>query len=75
MLFRSVICLPYISPGATDSRYLRLAGIPSYGIGHMASGYDQSVKETVHGRNERIDIPSLNLRTDFLIALAREYLT
>jgi len=70
-----VICLPYISPGATDSRYLRLAGIPSYGIGHMASGYDQSVKETVHGRNERIDIPSLNLRTDFLIALAREYLT
>ncbi|KUK49786.1 MAG: Peptidase, M20/M25/M40 family [Parcubacteria bacterium 33_209] len=69
-----VICLPYISPGATDSRYLRLAGISAYGIGHMASGYDQSVKETVHGKNERIDIPSLKLRTDFLIALAREYL-
>lgn len=69
-----VICLPYISPGATDSRYLRLAGIPSYGISHMTSGYDQSVKETVHGKNERIDIPSLKLRTDFLIALARGYL-
>jgi acetylornithine deacetylase/succinyl-diaminopimelate desuccinylase-like protein len=69
-----VICLPYISPGATDSRYLRLTGIPSYGIGHMAGGYDQSVKATVHGKNERIDIPSLKLRTDFLIALARGYL-
>lgn len=68
------ICLPVISAGSTDSKFLRGKGIPSYGIGHMARGFDQQARTTVHGRNERIDIESLQLKTAFLKELARRYL-
>ena len=68
------LCLPHISPGATDSRYLRGAGIPAYGIGHMAEGSDPDLGATIHGRNERVDIDSLYFRADFLMTLARKYL-
>ena len=47
------ICLPCISTGATDSRFLR-AGILPKGLGiwpKVLSG----VWTTVHGKNERID--------------------
>ncbi len=69
-----VPCLPHISPGATDSRHLRAAGIPAYGISLMAPGFDPRLRTTVHGRNERIDIASLRLKTEFFVRLARKYL-
>lgn len=72
---REIICLPHISPGATDSRFLRRAGIPSYGIGHMAPDYDPSIRATIHGRNERIDVPSLYFRANFFKRVARKYLS
>ncbi|MDW7738435.1 MAG: M20/M25/M40 family metallo-hydrolase [Bacillota bacterium] len=68
------ICLPAISAGSTDSKYLRSAGIPSYGIGHMDKNYDQQARITVHGRNERNDVASLRFKTAFLKKLARRYL-
>lgn len=71
---RDAVCLPVISTGSTDSKYLRNAGVPSYGIGHMARGFDQQARTTVHGRNERTDIASLHLKTAFLKELARRYL-
>ncbi|NLA27262.1 MAG: M20/M25/M40 family metallo-hydrolase [Firmicutes bacterium] len=69
------VCLPVISTGATDSKYLRDLGIPAYGIGHMDPGYDPSLSATMHGRNERIDVKSLRFKTEFLTELARRYLT
>ena len=69
------VCLPVISAGSTDSKYLRNAGIPSYGIGHMAKGFDQQARTTIHGKNERTDIASLQLKTAFLKELARRYLS
>lgn len=69
-----VICLPLISTGSTDSKFLRGAGIPSYGIGHMARGFDSAARTTIHGRNERTDVASLHLKTRFLYELARRYL-
>ncbi len=69
------VCLPVISAGSTDSKFLRAAGIPSYGIGHMAKGFDQQARTTVHGKNERIDVASLHLKTAFLRELARRYLS
>jgi acetylornithine deacetylase/succinyl-diaminopimelate desuccinylase-like protein len=75
MAGEEISCLPHISPGATDSRFLRSAGIPSYGIGHMAREFDQDVRTTIHGKNERIDVPSLYFKADFLMALARKYLS
>lgn len=68
------ICLPCISTGATDSRFLREAGIPSYGIGLMAEGFDRELWTTVHGKNERIDVASLHLIASFLEKLAVKYL-
>lgn len=70
-----VICLPCISTGATDSRFLREAGIPSYGIGHMAEGFDRELWNTVHGKNERIDVASLRFIASFLERLAIKYLS
>ncbi|NLY38178.1 MAG: M20/M25/M40 family metallo-hydrolase [Firmicutes bacterium] len=72
---REAVCLPYVSTGSTDSKYLRGAGIPAYGIGHMAAGFDQAVRTTLHGRNERTDVASLQLKTQFLFELARRYLS
>lgn len=72
---RNISCLPMLSPWATDSRFLRDAGIPSYGIGLMAGEFDPQGRTTVHGRNENIDVASLRLKADFLVTLARNYLT
>lgn len=71
---KDALCLPHISTGSTDSKYLRGMGVPSYGIGHMALGYDPQAFLTIHGRNERTDVASLQLKTDFLTQLARKYL-
>lgn len=71
---KDVLCLPHISPGATDSRFLRAAGIPAYGIGHMARRADPELGATIHGKNERIDLASLYFRADFFLALAKKYL-
>ncbi len=68
------LCLPVISTGSTDSRFLRRAGIPAYGVGHMAPGFDPGARAMVHGRNERIDIASLRLKTHFFVSLVRKYL-
>ena len=73
-------CLPdltplaSICPATTDSRFLRAIGVPTYGIGMMARNLDPLMKASVHGKDEKIDIESLRLRTDFLVSLARNYL-
>ena len=66
--------LQTISTGATDSRYLREMGVPSYGIGVLTLNMDKALSDSVHGKNEKIDIASLKLKTDFLISLAKKYL-
>jgi len=66
--------LQTISTGATDSRYLREMGILSYGIGVLTLNMDKALSDSVHGKNEKIDVASLKLKTDFLIKLAKKYL-
>jgi acetylornithine deacetylase/succinyl-diaminopimelate desuccinylase-like protein len=66
--------LQTICTGATDSRYLRAIGIPSYGIGVLTFNIAQEIADSVHGKNEKIDIISLKLKTDFLVRLAEKYL-
>lgn len=66
--------LPSISTGASDSRFLREAGMPCYGINMMTLNIDPAMNESVHGKNERLDIASLKLKTDFLVKLAEKYL-
>ncbi len=69
-----IIFVPQLSPWATDSRFLREAGIPAYGLGLMDSTADPLGRTTIHGKNEYIDLASLDLRADFLFLLARKYL-
>lgn len=69
-----VACLPCVSSGATDSRFLRAAGIPAYGLAIMAPDFEKGIVATMHGRNERLDIKSLRAKTDFLLRLAQNYL-
>lgn len=69
------ICLPCLSSGATDSRFLRRAGMPAYGIAHLLSAdYDPALSQAIHGRNERVDIKSLELAARFLLRLGEAYL-
>jgi acetylornithine deacetylase/succinyl-diaminopimelate desuccinylase-like protein len=66
--------LQTVCTGATDSRYLREMGIPSYGIEVLTLNMDKALTDSVHGKNEKIDIGSLRLKTQFLIKLAKNYL-
>ena len=72
---KQILCLPHISTGSTDSSYLRNAGIPAYGIGIMHPQSDPALTQTMHGRNERTDVKSVRLKAEFLMALARNYLS
>lgn len=66
--------LPQISAAGTDSRFLRDAGIPSYSVGIFSPRFDSSLRATIHGPNERIDVESLYLMTDFFRKIAEKYL-
>ena len=68
------VFLPSISSGTTDSRFLREIGMPSYGIGMMTMNQEPTMKQAVHGKDEKIDVDSLRLKSNFLISLARRYL-
>ena len=68
------VVLPFISSGSTDSKHLRGVGIPCYGVAMTTLNLDDKIERSVHGKNERIDIDSLRLKSDFLTRLARRYL-
>ena len=52
-LWPGVPSMPILEPGASDSRFLRGAGIPTYGISGVFIDLDD-VRE--HGRDERIRV-------------------
>ncbi|MBU7000823.1 MAG: M20/M25/M40 family metallo-hydrolase [Theionarchaea archaeon] len=71
----AVHCAPYMLAGATDSFYLRGIGIASYGVSLLSPHFPSELIKTVHGANERIDIESMEVKTDFLYRLAKKYLS
>lgn len=70
-----VSCAPYTLSGATDSYYLRGIGIESYGVSLLSKEFPTEVLKTVHSSDERIDIKSMEVKTEFLYRLARKYLS
>lgn len=62
--------VPNMSRGATDSRYLRSEGIPSYGIDPIA--ITQADGTRAHGIDERIAIKSLRPGVEYLHKLILE---
>lgn len=52
-LFPGVLVMPEMTTGASDGRYLNLAGLPTYGISGL---FDDVNDVRAHGRDERIAI-------------------
>ncbi|MFT4863361.1 MAG: acetylornithine deacetylase/succinyl-diaminopimelate desuccinylase-like protein [Pseudohongiellaceae bacterium] len=67
-LWPGVPVLPTMSTGATDSLYLRNAGIPVYGV----SGIFSDGTSRAHGQNERILISSFFEGQEFLYRLTKQ---
>jgi acetylornithine deacetylase/succinyl-diaminopimelate desuccinylase-like protein len=67
--------IPRLTTGATDARYFRWKGIPSYGF----ALHSQRIPYTeyplmFHGHNERVDTESLRLSVEMWEALCRDFL-
>jgi acetylornithine deacetylase/succinyl-diaminopimelate desuccinylase-like protein len=67
--------IPFLSVGATDSRFFRRLGITSYGFGLFSErvGIDE-YQAMFHGDDERIDVESLGLSTEMWKAVATDLL-
>lgn len=65
MYGKNVFVVPVMSTGATDGRFLRAAGIPTYGVSGIISHGDSHA----HGRDERMWIESYYNGLEFLYRL------
>ena len=67
-MWPGVIPLPSMATGASDGRYLREAGIPTYGV----QGFFQDVNDVrAHGRDERMPVQSFYEGQTFLYELVK----
>jgi len=67
-MWPGVPVIPTMSTGATDSRFLRTAGIPAYGTSGMFGDIDDI---RMHGRDERLLVRSLYEGQEYLYRLAK----
>jgi acetylornithine deacetylase/succinyl-diaminopimelate desuccinylase-like protein len=67
-IWPQVIVLPEMSPGASDSRYTRAQGMPSYGIDGMFDDLDDG---RAHGRDERIGVREFEQDVEFTYRLMK----
>jgi acetylornithine deacetylase/succinyl-diaminopimelate desuccinylase-like protein len=67
-MWPGVPVIPTMSGGYTDSRWLRNAGIPSYGV----SGLFTDLINGVHGRNEQVGVKELYDSKEFLYRLVKQ---
>lgn len=58
--------IPTMGTGATDSRFLRNAGIPAYGVSGL---FVEATDNRTHGRDERIAVRDLLAGREFLFRL------
>jgi acetylornithine deacetylase/succinyl-diaminopimelate desuccinylase-like protein len=69
-MWPGVAVSPFLSRGATDSRFLRTAGIAAYGLDPMP--VTETEGRRAHGVDERIPATSLRVGVEFLYRLALE---
>ncbi|MBC7790510.1 MAG: M20/M25/M40 family metallo-hydrolase [Anaerolineae bacterium] len=66
----NMVCVPYLSTGATDSARLRQWGMQSYGL--LPFPLNQDDEDRMHGNDERIPLESLEFGTKLIFgAIAR----
>lgn len=61
--------IPTMSTGATDSRFFRAIGVPSFGVSGLFS--DPTVDARAHGRDERMAVKSFYEGQEFLYRLTK----
>jgi acetylornithine deacetylase/succinyl-diaminopimelate desuccinylase-like protein len=66
-MWPGTLVIPSMGTGATDSRWLRAAGFPSYGVSGLFLGESRA-----HGRDERMGVRDLYAGRQFLHRLIRE---
>jgi acetylornithine deacetylase/succinyl-diaminopimelate desuccinylase-like protein len=67
--------VPGLIVGGTDARFYRNRGRVAYGAGLFSPSMDfATFGDRFHGHNERIDVESLALATDFWVGIARDML-
>jgi acetylornithine deacetylase/succinyl-diaminopimelate desuccinylase-like protein len=69
-MWPGVPVVPVMSTGATDSLYLRNAGIPIYGTSGIFGDIDDS---RAHGKDERISVKSFYDGQEYLYRLVKAY--
>jgi acetylornithine deacetylase/succinyl-diaminopimelate desuccinylase-like protein len=67
-MWPGVPVIPTMSGGYTDSRWLRNAGIPSYGVSGL---FTDPVHSGVHGLNEQVGVKELYDSKEFLYRLVK----
>lgn len=68
--------LPGLIVGGTDARFFRTKGAIAYGAGLFSPSVTlESFGNRFHGNDERIDVESLGLTTDFWLDVSRHLLT
>ena len=68
-MWPGVPVIPTMSGGYTDSRWLRNAGIPSYGVSGL---FADPGNNGVHGRNEQVGVKQIYDSKDFLYCLVKQ---
>jgi acetylornithine deacetylase/succinyl-diaminopimelate desuccinylase-like protein len=67
--------IPFLVVGATDARFFRRAGVPSYGYGLFSERISfAEFASMFHGDNERVDVESLELTTQLWNAVIEDFL-
>jgi acetylornithine deacetylase/succinyl-diaminopimelate desuccinylase-like protein len=64
-----VVTLPYMVMGGTDGRFLRQAGIPTYGVQGL---FHDAEDIRFHGRDERVGVREFYESQEFLYRLVKE---
>lgn len=68
-LFPGVVVVPTMVTGATDGKFLRAAGIPTYGVSGIFFDMDDI---RWHGRDERVGVQDLYDGREFLYQLVKQ---
>jgi len=64
----SIVVVPYLSTGATDSADLRRAGIKAYGL--LPFPLEMPVEEAMHGNDERLPLEAFRFGIRFVTGIA-----
>ncbi len=68
-MFGDIPVIPTMSTGATDGRFLRAVGIPTYGVSGI---FSQPGENNAHGRDEKLRVKSYYDGLEFLYQLVKQ---